>query len=274
MLGKLIKHEFIATWKYLLFINAVALVSGLLAAAVGYNASAYFDKLPEALQILLILGLVGYVFILFSATLLTTVCNVVRYYKSLYTTEGYLTFTLPATTTEILSAKMLVAIIWQVVTCICVLLSVMMLIGSFILYGVHSGTVNLATMLREFHDEFLATFGIIDALTTSFYIIKIIMQLILNLMIFFFAITLGQLWQQHKIIGSIIAYFCIRFIYGIFSFFMNLFSGSLSILFSSMADPGRYFSHTTNVALIISIVVSVAMYIGCIVITDKKLNLD
>ena len=100
------------------------------------------------------------------------------------------------------------------------------------------------------------------------------MQIVVNLMLFFFAISIGQLWQQHKVLGSIVAYFVTRFVYGIIAFIVNMVTGTFGMIFSYAANPTRYFTRTTNSALILSIVMFVVMYISCVSITDKKLNLD
>lgn len=274
MLGKLIKHEFKATWKYFLAIDAITIVIGIIAAIVGYGVAGNIDDLPATMIILLSLGFAGYVFALVSAAVLTTVFNVVRYYRSLYTAEGYLTFTLPATTTEILSAKMLVALIWQVIMALCIGISICFLVGSFLLYGTIHGVFDMQDFFGDFLYGFREVLGIRGVFGTLRYFLNVLMEIVFNMLIFFFAISIGQLWQKHKILGSIIAFFTTRFVLGIFAFLANLMSGAFGMLFDSASNPGRYFSHATAVSLLISIVASVIMYVASIWITDKKLNLD
>ncbi|WP_026523981.1 hypothetical protein [Butyrivibrio sp. MB2005] len=274
MLGKLIKHEFKATWKYFVAIDAIAIVVGFIAAIVGYGVAGNIDDLPATMIILLSLGLAGYVFALVSAAVLTTVLNVVRYYRSLYTAEGYLTFTLPATTTEILSAKMLVAIIWQFIMALSLFISISLLVGSFLLYGSIHDLFDIQEFLDGVVYSFMEMLGIIGFWGTLRYLFNVLMTIVFNMLIFFFAISIGQLWQKHKILGSIIAFFTTRFVMGIFGFAVNMMSGAFSMLYDSATDPGKYFSHTTIVSLFISVVASVIMYVASIWITDKKLNLD
>ncbi len=274
MLGKLIKHEFVATWKYFLLIDAITLIVGVVAGIIGFSVAGNIDNLPETLAILLVVCLTGYIFGLVSVTVLTTAYNVVHYYKSLYTSQGYLTFTLPATTAEILSAKMIVAFIWQIVCALCVTISVAFLVSAFVFWGLWHGDVSVWETICEGFNEFMEVFGMSGVFALIRYILAVLIQIIMNLMIFFMAISIGQLWQKHKVASSVLFYFVIRFVLGIVTFFVNLFSGSLSILLLDNADPGRYFSHTTLVSLIMSLVFSIGMYITCIMITDKNLNLD
>ncbi len=274
MLGKLIKHEFVATWKYFLLIDAITLIVGLVAGFITFGISGNFDNLPETLIIMLILCLTAYVFALVSVTVLTTAYNVVHYYKSLYTSQGYLTFTLPATTAEVLSAKMIVAFIWQIICALCVAISVVFLFGGFFFWSVFQGDVSILETITEIFNEFMETFGLSGVFALVRYIFAVIVQIIMNLMIFFMAISIGQLWQKHKILSSVLFYFVIRFVLGIATFIINLLTGSLTMLLLESADPARYFSHTTMISLIISLVFSIGMYIACIMITDKNLNLD
>ena len=54
MLGKLIKHEFVATWKYFFLIDAITLFVGLVAGFITFGISGNFDNLPDTLVIMLI----------------------------------------------------------------------------------------------------------------------------------------------------------------------------------------------------------------------------
>ena len=274
MLGKIMKHEFKATWKYFLLIDFVTLVIGVFAAIVTYGISGDISDLPETLYALLLLCLVGYIFSLFAAALLTTLYNVYRYYRSLYSSEGYLTFTLPASTIEIVSAKMLVAFIWQFLMTVCISLSVLLFFGGFFIYGTIHGSIDIQNFMHDLWDTVAGIFGFAGITTSVSYILNMFLQLITRMLTFFFAITLGQLWNKHKILGSVIAYFACTIVMGIFSFIVNIFTGSFSMIFSYDYDPSKYFTRATLSGLFISIVVSVIMYVGCIVITDKKLNLD
>ena len=271
MLGKLIKHEFVATWKIFTLIDVVCLIAGVIVGIFMYNFP-YLENLPEALSILLGMGFVGYIILLISVCVLSLVYVVVRYYKSLYTSEGYLTFTLPATVTEILSAKMLVGFIWQVINYLCVFLSGCLAFGGFILWGIRSSDIILQDVVESFGDVMNEIFGIGWSPMLLVYILFLLVGIITNLLTFYFSISLGQLWQQHKVLGSIIFYFVVRFVIGLLGTFISIGSGSFNILFT--ATTADYFTHIMWSGLVLNIILSVVMYFGCIFITNKKLNLD
>ncbi|WP_408070672.1 hypothetical protein [Butyrivibrio sp. JL13D10] len=274
MLGKLIKHEFIATWKNILLIDLITVIVGILASLVGFAIVGNIDDLPVVLQMFLFFGALGFAFLMLSAYLLTMVCNVVRYYRSLYTAEGYLTFTLPATTTQILTSKVLVAVIWQILTTICIAFSVTLLVWNLLFWSAVNEGRDMSLILQSFSENFSAAFGGANFFVLLLYLIKGVMQIILSLMLFFFAISIGQLSAKHKVAGAVAAYFCIRIIYGFISFGINIMTGTFSMLFSFGIDPGNYFLRASNTALVISIVAVILMFIANIYITNNKLNLD
>lgn len=272
MLGKLIKHEFIATWKIFLLLNIVAVVAGGFAGIVCANVP-NLEHAPDALAILLSMGLIGYIFLLVAIAVLCTAYLVVRYYRSLYTSEGYLTFTLPATTTEILSAKMLVSFIWDLITTICIGISVGLFMLGLSTLMARTGGYTFGEFFGEIFEFAYDTFGFEQGIVAAGYIAESMFSMILTMMTFFFAISLGQLWQQHKILGSVIFYFVIRFVTGIITAFINVGTGTFSLLFTA-GDSADFLARNMWLSLGLSVVLSIVMYFGCIFVTDRKLNLD
>lgn len=101
MVGKLIKHELSALFRTLVCVGAVVLVLAILTrigAAVGSTVFTVFTAVCLVVGILVL-----------SACAFFT--SVARFWTSLFTGEGYMTFSLPATPSQILLAKMLSAFI-------------------------------------------------------------------------------------------------------------------------------------------------------------------
>ncbi|MCR4999855.1 MAG: hypothetical protein K6A05_08470 [Lachnospiraceae bacterium] len=275
MLGKLMKHEFKNSWKILLPINIGALLAGLVVGVFLYNMP-ILEKLPEPLIVLLTFGFIGYCFLLAAAAILSLVFIVVRYYKSLYSAEGYLTFTLPATTTEILSAKMLTGFIWEVINSICIMGSIFLAAGGSALLAYKHYTMDLTIFLQDFTDVLDEVFSLNSIGAALFYLAVMLVNIALRLLTIFMAISLGQLWQEHKILGSVVFYFVINTVMGIISVFANIGTGTFRMLFSTsyFTSSGDFFFHTMTVGLIYSIIFCAAFYFASIYITDHKLNLD
>ena len=114
MLGKLIKHEFIDNWKLLVLLDGLTIIVGAIL-GLYINALLNADDYSNSTPLIMTMGFTLYVLILPSLGTITLIYIGVRYYKSLYSSQGYLTFTLPATTNEILFSKMLVAYIFELI---------------------------------------------------------------------------------------------------------------------------------------------------------------
>ncbi|MGN1117281.1 MAG: hypothetical protein ACI4RU_01585 [Acutalibacteraceae bacterium] len=104
MLGKLIKHEFIQTSKSLIAVYAAA------GAAIAVLLVSYITKITligvTASFALVIIG--------FAAIIMTLVMVIKNFNDSLYGAQGYLTFTLPVKSGDILFSKFLVSFTWIV----------------------------------------------------------------------------------------------------------------------------------------------------------------
>lgn len=109
MLSKLIKHEFRALSRFLLPIHILLLVACLIGRFM-FQAMATMD-LPN---VILIVSFVFLISIWIVVPCATSILIVVRYYKSLYTDEGYLTLTLPATRGQLLFSKAFAACVWSI----------------------------------------------------------------------------------------------------------------------------------------------------------------
>lgn len=115
MLKKLIKHEFKATYRFYVPVY-IALAALVALACIFLTVIDHFDVNELFLSITLPLGaIVGFLAIVFTV-LSPYIFICLRFYRSTATREGYLTFTLPASTNQILFSKFLVSFLWAVLT--------------------------------------------------------------------------------------------------------------------------------------------------------------
>lgn len=276
MLGKLIKHEFIDTWKLLVLLDVVTIIVG---AVLGFaiNGALYAEDYSTSTSIIMTMGIGLYVMLLPSLGTITFIYIGVHYYKSLYSSQGYLTFTLPATTNEVLFSKMLVAFIYELINILCIILSF-----GLVMWGILSWTMDTSPYMSDvltntweelseyFCDVPVAISGIFCGLA----------YIIFNLMTFFFAISLGQLWQKHRIVGAIVSYFGIKIIMSIVSAIYRI--AMLNNDMYDSLDPSYFADYNAGSVLIIAalikaveyLLISAAMYFGCVYITKNKLNLE
>lgn len=113
MLGKLIKNEFIQTSKSLVAVYSAA------AAAIAVLLVSYLTKVTmigmTASFALIIIG--------FVAIIMTLVMVIKNFNDSLYGAQGYLTFTLPVKSGDVLFSKFLVSFVWIIAGYVVMLLT-------------------------------------------------------------------------------------------------------------------------------------------------------
>ncbi len=109
MLGKLLKQDFRATARIMLPLYAAVPVLGLFTNLVTHLCENQTGFLINAIS-----ALVSLVFTLalIAAGVATVVLMVLRFYRNLMTDEGYLMFTLPVSTTELIFSKLIVSVVW------------------------------------------------------------------------------------------------------------------------------------------------------------------
>ena len=139
MLGKLLKYDIKALWKMMLPLILSALgvsVVGTIALRIMVEMSRSSVRMENPFSGLFIasLGMIVFVAVmgLIAFGVISTVFILYRYYKNLFTDEGYLTFTLPVTPHEILLSKTINGIIWSVVTTVVTVVcaAIMIVFGS------------------------------------------------------------------------------------------------------------------------------------------------
>lgn len=113
MFSKLLKHDLRAVRKTALIISLSAIGASLVGGAA---LRAYFEMPKtddmEFIRSLFMIAFTVSVFAVFATGIVISIFVFVRFYKNLYTDEGYLTFTLPTTRKSIHLAKTANAVIW------------------------------------------------------------------------------------------------------------------------------------------------------------------
>ena len=109
MLGKLLKQDFRATARIMLPLYVAVPVLGLFTNVINRLCENQTGFLIRAIG-----TLVSFVFslALIAAVVTTVVLMILRFYRNLMTDEGYLMFTLPVSTTELIFSKLIVSVVW------------------------------------------------------------------------------------------------------------------------------------------------------------------
>lgn len=293
MLGKLIKHE----WKNVYRVGGVMSLTVIAVTAIGcmmlqlpamtevFSDSANMDDTKTLLWFLMsFMSFMIYMFMLMGATYGLFIFLGIRFYKTMYTDQGYLTNTLPVTGHQLLTSKILVAGIWYLVLEVVVVVSVVAL-----LFAMFSGifTDMLAEegyTMWEFWKRLFAEMGpLYEEMGLDWVrygIVMLIMVIIspfTSMTIMFGSITLGQLSKKHKALMGILAYLGITFLNMIITSVVQVISTvnySMDLMATPYGEVSLNMNSTYETSLIFTIAVAIILYFVSHFILTKKLNMD
>lgn len=205
MLGKLYKNEMkIMTKRFapmlLVFVASVLLNRVLLSYSMKRN------RLPAVLEMFIAFFQLAFWLFVIAFTVLTVVLCVQRYYNHLFGDEGYLTMTLPVEPWQHVLVKGTVAGLWSIINAIVVIIGSLLSIPQKGLLG---------GVFRQIG------YGISEAarlinMPIILFVLEIIILIALIVSTIYFimycAVTVGQNFKKHRIIGAFVSYFAINMI--------------------------------------------------------------
>lgn len=197
MLSKLLKYEFRATGRIMLPVYALLLVTAGGTSVTG----SLMDRYPEStvLFIFQTLFMTLFTFTTFGVLLLTLVLMVYRFYKNLMTDEGYLMFTLPVSRSQLIWSKLIVSMVWGILSAVLAALMWTMELsvvgGENLFAGIFRGLRSLVESLS----------GNVTGCIVGLVVLLLAAELTSYLK-FYAAISLGHSFSNHKILLSVVFY--------------------------------------------------------------------
>ena len=198
MFWKLLKHEFRAVGPMVLLTWA---------AVVGFTAlSSLFGLLSRDIDELFLIPMMITTgisaLVAFAAVIIVYVLIIRRFYVNIYGDEGYLTLTLPVTRGSIIWSKLICAIIFMIGTILIVCGSVL-LRSSVISTDIVEGAIDMLSIIANRIVSFTGT-PVWVASTELFFIMAT--SLVKSILVFYAAISLGQFFTGHRLLGSVLGY--------------------------------------------------------------------
>lgn len=192
MLGKLMKYEFRATAIYFLPIYVVlVLVSGLryvvslISQKFSNGFSAFSGFSLSAIYLLLALGL----------AITTFIVIIIRFYKNLLGTEGYLMFTLPVSVEQNILAKLIPSVVWFFGSCVLGMLTIAPAMG--LRFNDNPFTMFTGIRLGDVPEILLAVLMVIGSIAGTF-------------LFYYLCMCIGQMFNSHRFLVSAGAYIVIQ----------------------------------------------------------------
>jgi hypothetical protein len=280
MLGKLYKHEMKALNRFFIPLYIGIGIAAVLFAVMWSIGLVWKNDIYSSVTIPFAIFLLVLILIAVSAG--TQLLSAVRFYQSMVSGEGYLTHTLPVTTNQILLAKGMAAMTYEVIA----LAAVGVMIGFFfVITLVASGALastqwnDIMSTVQEIRRE-MESEGISFRLNVGFWLLALLSYLVgcfYKLVVIYLAVGIAQSMKGHKILWSTVYYICLSFGTGII---MQIATTILmTCLGSSSSDWIMYhFTIYEDSILALMLVLSLGLGIVCYVLThllfNKRLNLE
>lgn len=274
MLGKLFKHDMRAGAKLLLpaslFVLGTTVLGTVALRFLNHGITAFYegtvasDMFTAAMAMIFAMS----IFALCIYAAASFIMVLVHYYRNFFTDEGYLTFTLPVSTSSLITSKLLAAVLWMFIAAIVV-------IACILIYITFGGASEGELIYTEFYSGFGEAIKLLTENITVdivFFIIEAVILVIVSVFFMilqaFLAITIGSVVaKKHKILASVGFYYLINMIIStVASIFMSVFFlGSASLMETATYDVitgSSALDSIIHIYMIISIVFSLAIAIA------------
>ena len=266
MFGKLVKNEFRNIGKLLLLINVIVLGMHLLSVVFEqvYNSGVFTGTIFEK-----IFGIFAgiYIISIFAVNIILVLVFAVRFYRKVYSVEGYLTHTLPVKKSAIYFAMLISASVGSIITAAVSLGYPFIRIVNEVLAVGKSSLSDLFMVATRYN---------VTGLTYFLFILGAVCSVFAAFGLVFLCISIGQNWKAHPVLGSIISYWLITTVLQIFGAIVMVSSANSTVvenMFNDIRTPGAIMNAIACWGIGIEVAGIAIMSVISIVIMKKKLNL-
>ena len=204
MVAKLLKHELSRIAR-----TAAIPVIAMIALAVLFRISLINYSGDMALPI--IIG-VFYVIAIVVTLIVCAWVGIVRFYRTLFTPEGYMTLSLPVTADQLIISKLVSSLIAVVCGAIvCVLSALILLIGQ---------PLSITVLVEEVLSEIAYFFSFTSQAAGPLYTFEVVLLIIFSIpeafLLFYLAMSVGQLFTtKNRTVITLVLYFVVAFVWSI-----------------------------------------------------------
>lgn len=283
MLGKLLKYEFKGLITPMLIMLAILLGTTVIAASTICSITPDLNESMEGIAIITTMfSFLLYYIGIIGCSLGMMIIIGIRFYKTCYTDQGYLTHTLPVTTHQLVGAKTIASVVSYLIVFAGMVISIISLVyigvGHVIKLDddLDKATVHSAFGLIDKGIE--EVFGKSASSIFGFYMVCIVIGCISAVMIIMGCVSLGQMYTKHRIIGAILAYFIVMFAQQIVNSIFSAFSYASILSVNDMSASAnifdRIFGPQMICMIIFNVIVAIVLYFVNIHMMTKRLNLE
>lgn len=205
MIGKIMKYEFKSVSRYLIIVHAALLIcTALLGFLFNWSDNGAAGVASGFLAFM-------YFILTIAAAIMTFLIPAVRYYRSMYSDEGYLTHSIPVRTSQLIIGKGLVYLIWMVIDVVCIFAP------AFLMIGVSIPTGEMDRVIEEIGQLSTAA-GLPLPAMIGYIVLWVLLGQCFSIMMVYFCISVGSRFAGYKGIASVIAYVATTIVIQIISF--------------------------------------------------------
>lgn len=247
MVGKLLKHELYALFRVLVFFAAAVLLFAVTGRILIFIVASQSNG-SEVADAFLIIIVLFYMFAIFALVFGAYALGVNRFYKTLFTGEGYMTLSLPATPVQLIVGKLLSSLI-----AVFAAFAVSVLSMLIFLVGWNIDVMQMIYQTLGALGETISQLISLDPLSFFENLLGYILEIPMFLLIVFAVISVGQLFNSHRKPITFAILIGVFFVYDIISTalmpqFMNLetyvsvhLANWIKILIYAAIDAGSFF---------------------------------
>ncbi|CAM1669331.1 hypothetical protein SMID22_16050 [Streptococcus mitis] len=255
MFWNLVRYEFKNVNKWYLALYAAVLVLSVPIGMQGhyYNYVSFKDSQPV---LLFFLALV------FGGLMITlgisTIFLIIKRFKgSVYDRQGYLTLTLPVSEHHIITAKLVGAFIWSILS------STVLALSAFIIVTITVPEWISNSELIPLVGTFLPQLSLMG--------VSFLLNTISEILCIYLAISIGQLFNEYRTALAVVAYIGIKIVIGFIEVFFNT---STNFYVNSLAGFNDNFYMGASIGIVEELIFIAIFYLGTYYILRNKVNLQ
>ena len=254
MFWNLVRYEFKNVNKWYLALYAAVLI---LSALIGIQAQSLI-KLPEKnLSVLLVFLSTVFGGLMVTLVISTIFLIIKRFKGSVYDRQGYLTLTLPVSEHHIITAKLVGAFIWSIVS------TAVLALSAFIVLTLTAPDWFATSDLIPFIGTHLPQLSLMG--------VSFLLNTISGILCIYLAISIGQLFNEYRTALAVAAYIGIQIVIGFIGVFFNT---STNFYVNSLAGFNDNFYMGASTSIIEELIFIAIYYLGIYYILKNKVNLQ
>lgn len=269
MLGKLMKYEFKATGRCIIPLYGALLGFALILrmafkGGLAEEINSTFGTLGDIATMICVFA---YGFTMAAVFVATFFIIVQRFYKNILGDEGYLMNTLPVKPYLNLINKILVSLVWTIVSCFIAFLSI------FILFVTFDNISYLISRVTPIFIEIYSRYKLVPYVILIELFIAVIIELTRSIAMIYASISIGHLFNKSKILLSFVSFIGLSIISNTINSIIMYVFGKLDISYFNSPDPST-FALVLLLSMILEAIYFAVYFFITNYILNNKLNLE